>query len=63
MIGTPPITSKGLTNTAIRKAGRLPAHGRGALEHILSKLGFTSRTQIAASIIENHLVDVVEGED
>jgi predicted ATPase/DNA-binding NarL/FixJ family response regulator len=47
------LIAEGLTNGAI--AGRLVISQRtaqGHVEHILSKLGFTSRTQIAAWIIE-----------
>ncbi|MFD6059585.1 ATP-binding protein [Rhodococcus wratislaviensis] len=47
------LVAEGLTNKSI--AGRLVISHRtaqGHVEHILSKLGFTSRTQIAAWIIE-----------
>jgi non-specific serine/threonine protein kinase len=47
------LTAGGLTNQAI--ADRLvisPRTAQGHVEHILAKLGFTSRTQVAAWVVE-----------
>ena len=47
------LVAEGLTNQAI--AGRLfisPRTAQGHVEHILTKLGYTSRTQIAAWVVE-----------
>ncbi|MFE5703450.1 protein kinase [Rhodococcus koreensis] len=47
------LIAEGLTNQAI--AGRLvisPRTAQGHVEHILAKLGFTSRTQVAAWVVE-----------
>ncbi|KAF0956799.1 protein kinase domain-containing protein [Rhodococcus sp. T7] len=49
------LVAEGLTNQAI--ANRLvisPRTAQGHVEHILTKLGFTSRTQIAAWVVESH---------
>ncbi|MFC9551328.1 protein kinase [Rhodococcus sp. NPDC056960] len=49
------LVAEGLTNQAI--ANRLvisPRTAQGHVEHILSKLGFTSRSQIAAWVVESH---------
>ena len=48
------LVAQGLTNKAI--AARLvisPRTAQGHVEHILTKLGFTSRTQIAGWVVEN----------
>lgn len=47
------LIAEGLTNQAI--ASRLvisPRTAQGHVEHILAKLGFTSRTQVAAWVVE-----------
>jgi non-specific serine/threonine protein kinase len=47
------LVAEGLTNKAI--AGRLvisPRTAQGHVEHVLTKLGFSSRAQIAAWVVE-----------
>ncbi|TJZ75985.1 LuxR family transcriptional regulator [Rhodococcus oryzae] len=49
------LVAEGLTNKEIAATLVIsPRTAQGHVEHVLSKLGFTSRTQIAAWIAENH---------
>nr|WP_246044834.1 LuxR C-terminal-related transcriptional regulator [Rhodococcus oryzae] len=49
------LVAEGLTNKEIASVLVIsPRTAQGHVEHVLSKLGFTSRTQIAAWVAENH---------
>ncbi len=58
------LVAKGLTNKEIASSLVISQRtAEGHIEHILTKLGFTSRAQVAAWMEEHHLGDDDEGDD
>ena len=56
------LVAKGLTNREIATQLVIsPRTAQGHVEHVLTKLGFTSRAQIAAWVVEQTLLTESEG--